>query len=105
MAIFKSGNPTLSEKMFDKSMHLESNMQGTMSVRGAINKFGFLLLMVIAGAAFSWNLQEQGKPQTMVTVMIVGAIAGLITGFVITFKPNLARFLAPLYGLMEGLFI
>ena len=39
MAIFKSGNPTLSEKMFDRSLQLESAAQGTMSVRGAINKF------------------------------------------------------------------
>jgi uncharacterized YccA/Bax inhibitor family protein len=105
MAIYKSGNPTLTQKMFDKSMHLEANMQGTMSVRGAINKFGFLLVMVIAGAAYSWNLFEQGKPDTMYTLMIAGAIGGLITALAITFKPNWAGYLAPLYGLLEGLFI
>ncbi|MDB5211186.1 MAG: Bax inhibitor/YccA family protein [Sediminibacterium sp.] len=74
MAIFKSGNPTLTQKMFDKSMHIEANMQGTMSVRGAINKFGFLMLMVVAGAAYSWHLFEQGQPGTMYTLMITGAI-------------------------------
>jgi uncharacterized YccA/Bax inhibitor family protein len=105
MAIYKSGNPTLTQKMFDKSMHLEANMQGTMSVRGAINKFGFLLVMVIAGAAYTWNLFEQGKPDTMYTLMIVGAIGGLISALAITFKPNWAGYLAPLYGLLEGLFI
>ena len=105
MAIFKSGNPTLTQKMFDKSMHIEANMQGTMSVRGAINKFGFLMLMVIAGAAYNWHVFEQGQPNTMYTLMLTGAIGGLITAIAISFKPNWAGYLAPLYGLLEGLFI
>jgi uncharacterized YccA/Bax inhibitor family protein len=76
--------------MFDKSMHLEANMQGTMSVRGAINKFGFLLLMVIAGAAYSWNLFEQGKPDTMYITDDRRCDRWLITAIAITFKPNWA---------------
>ena len=105
MAIFKSGNPTLTQKMFDKSMSLEANMQGTMSVRGAINKFGFLMVMIIAGAAYNWHLFQEGKGSTMSTLMIVGIIGGLITALAISFKPNWAGYLAPLYGLLEGLFI
>ena len=88
MAIFKSGNPTLTQKMFDKSMHLEANMQGTMSVRGAINKFGFLMVMIIAGAAYNWHMFEQGQTSTMNALMITGIIGGLITANAISFKPN-----------------
>src|SRR6478735_8070209 len=105
MAIFKSGNPTLTQKMFDKSMHLEANMQGTMSVGGAINKFGFLMVMIIAGAAYNWHMFEQGQTSTMNALMITGIIGGLITAIAISFKPNWAGYLAPLYGLLEGLFI
>jgi uncharacterized YccA/Bax inhibitor family protein len=105
MAIFKSGNPTLTQKMFDKSIHLEANMQGTMSVRGAINKFGFLMVMIIAGAAYNWHMFEQGQTSTMNALMITGIIGGLITAIAISFKPNWAGYLAPLYGLLEGLFI
>lgn len=105
MAIFKSGNPTLTEKMFDKSLHIESNMQGTMSVRGTLNKFGFLLLMIIAGAAYSWHLFEQAQTGLMNTLMMVGIFGGLITAIAISFKPNWAPYLAPLYGLLEGLFV
>lgn len=105
MAIFKSGNPTLTQKMFDKSMHVEAGLQGTMSVRGAINKFGFLMLMVIAGAAYNWHLFEQGQSSMVSTLLMVGVFGGLITGIVISFKPNWAGYLAPLYGLLEGLFI
>ena len=105
MSFFKSGNPTLTQKMFDKSMSIEAGVQGTMSVRGAINKFGFLMLMVIAGAGYSWHLFEQGQTATVTTLMFVGIFGGLVTAIAISFKPNWAAYLAPLYGLLEGLFI
>jgi len=105
MAIFKSGNPTLTQKMFDKSASIEADMQGTMSVRGTINKFGFLMIMIIAGAAYNWHLFEDGNRGLMTTLMMVGIFGGLITAIAISFKPNWAGYLAPLYGLLEGLFI
>jgi uncharacterized YccA/Bax inhibitor family protein len=76
-----------------------------MSVRGAINKFGFLMVMIIAGAAYNWHMFEQGQNNTMYALMITGIIGGLITALAISFKPNWAGYLAPLYGLLEGLFI
>ena len=105
MAIFRSGNPTLTEKMFNKSLHLEASAQGVMSVRGAINKFAFLMLMVIAGAAYSWHLFDEFKQDTMNTLMIAGAIGGLVLVLIISFKPTTAPYLAPAYGILEGLFI
>ena len=50
MAIFKSGNPTLTEKIFDKSLHDNASSFGVMSIRGTMQKFGFLLIMVMASA-------------------------------------------------------
>ena len=105
MAIFKSGNPTLTEKMFNKGLSIESDMQGTMSVRGTLNKFGFLLLMVIAGAVYNWHLFQEGQQGMVSTLMMVGIFGGLIAAIAIIFKPNWAGYLAPLYGLLEGLFI
>ncbi len=105
MAIFKSGNPTLTQKMFDKSLSIDADMQGTMSVRGTINKFGFLMLMIIAGAAYNWHMFEEAKQSTVTTLMMVGIFGGLITAIAISFKPNWASYLAPLYALLEGLFI
>jgi len=105
MAIFKSGNPTLTEKMFDKSLELDASLQGSMTVRGAMNKFGFMMIMLIAGAAYNWHLYEEMKQDTMQTLMYVGVFGGLITAIAISFKPNWAPFLAPIYALLEGLFI
>jgi uncharacterized YccA/Bax inhibitor family protein len=105
MAIFKSGNPTLTEKMFDKSLELDASLQGSMTVRGAMNKFGFMMIMLIAGAAYNWHLYEEMKQDTMQTLMYVGVFGGLITAIAIIFKPNWAPFLAPIYALLEGLFV
>ncbi|HWB28052.1 MAG TPA: Bax inhibitor-1/YccA family protein [Chitinophagaceae bacterium] len=105
MALFQSGNPTLSQKIFDKSRTLEGQMNGTMTVRGTINKFGFLLFMVIAGAAYTWNLYYTAQPATMMTFFWVGLIGGLVAALVISFKPNLAKYLAPAYAILEGLVI
>jgi len=105
MSIFKSGNPTLSQKIFEKSIHAEAEAQGTMSVRGAMNKFGFLLIMVIAGAAVTWHQYYSMQQQTMYILMAVGAIGGIISVLAITFKPNWSPYLAPVYGILEGFFI
>lgn len=103
MQLFKSGNPTLTSKIFNTT--IADQQQGVMTARGAMNKFGFLFLMVIAGAAFTWHLYYQGKAETMAPLMLLGIFGGLITAIVITFKQSWAPYLAPLYGLLEGLFI
>lgn len=103
MSLFKSGNPTLSEKMFRKS--LDQSYDGTMTARGAINKFGFLLFMVLGGAAFTWNLFYTGQPSLMTTMMFTGMIGGLIVALITIFKQSWSPFLAPAYGILEGLFL
>ena len=76
-----------------------------MSVRGTINKFGFLLFMVLAGAAYTWYLYYNNQQQTMMTLMWVGIIGGLISVIAISFKPTLAPYLSPAYGILEGFFL
>lgn len=108
MALFESGNPTLSQKIFSRSASELSTE--TMTVRGAINKFGFLLLMVIAGAAFVWHqyytpYSLADAQSSVTTYIMVGVFGGLICALAISFKPNWAPYLAPAYGILEGLFL
>jgi uncharacterized YccA/Bax inhibitor family protein len=106
MSIFRSGNPTLSEKIFNRSLSQEQELSGAMTVRGAINKFGFLLLMVLAGATYTWYLYEKAiDPSVIMPYMWGGLIGGFIVGLVISFKPSWSGFLAPAYGILEGLFL
>jgi uncharacterized YccA/Bax inhibitor family protein len=101
MAIFKSGNPTLTEKTFQKT--LVAYEGEVMTERGTMNKFFMLCLLVIASAAFTWNAFYQGKDVT--SWMWMGAIGGLIVALITVFKPMWASFLAPLYALLEGVFV
>lgn len=101
MELFKSGNPTLTEKMFQSS--LTGDRQDVMTVRGTLNKFGFMFLMVMASAFFSWY--SFGKGVDVTPYMWTGAIGGLIVALVIVFKKTWAPFLAPAYALLEGLFV
>ena len=105
MSLFKSGNPTLTDKIFQKSLNTQGEFEGTMTVRGTINKFGFLMLTVIAGAAYTWQLYTSGQQKLMMTLMMVGVFGGLIAAIAIAIKPKWAPFLAPAYGILEGLFI
>lgn len=103
MALFESGNPTLSQKIFSRTAQDISGE--VMTVRGSINKFGFLLFMVIGGAAYTWHLYYSFAQQTMMTFLWVGMIGGLIAAIAMSFKPTWSPYLAPAYGLMEGFFL
>jgi uncharacterized YccA/Bax inhibitor family protein len=101
MAIFKSGNPALNEKIFQNTGVISGG--DTMTEKGTLNKFFFLSLMVMASASFTWKAYYEGKD--IMGWMIGGAIGGLIVAFVIAFKKEWASYLTPLYGLLEGVFI
>src|ERR1700722_15410961 len=100
MAIFNSSNPTLSEKIFTRS--LEDRDLGTMTVRGSIQKFGFLMILVLAGAAYTWKLYYSFKVPTMMTLFYIGLFGGMACGLVTSFVPRLAKYLSPAYALLEG---
>ncbi len=101
MSIFKSGNPTLSEKQFQQTVFVQDGQQ--MTVNGTMNKFGFLMLMLSAGAFFAWNWEAQGK--NIMPLVLTGTIGGLIVAIVIMFKKSWSGFLAPAYALLQGLFV
>jgi len=101
MDLFKSGNPALSEKQFQSTVFVDSN--NSMTVRGTMNKFGFLMLMVMGAAFFAWNWFDAGK--NVMPLAIGGAIGGFVVALVIIFKKEWSGFLAPAYALLEGLFV
>lgn len=105
MSLFKSGNPTLSEKRFSSTAISDVLVynENAMTINGTLQKFGFLFLMVMATSFYSWKEYAEGG--NVVPMIWTGAIGGLIVAVVLVFKPNLSPFLAPLYALLQGLFI
>ena len=104
MALFKSGNPTLSEKRFnDTVLDQVVTHENAMTVRGTLNKFGFLFLMVMGTAFYSWKeFAGGGNVQPLIWI---GALGGLVVAIVIMFKKEWSPYLAPAYALLEGLFV
>ena len=91
MAFFKSGNPALQEKMFQNTIIIPG--QDSMTKRGALNKFFFLFLMVLASASFTWSAFYRNVD--VMPWMIGSAIGGLVVAFAIIFKKEWAPYLAP----------
>lgn len=78
----------------------------TMTVQGAVNKAGILMVLLLAGAAWTWNLFFSTMDGAVLAPYIYGgAIAGFILALVTIFKPNISSYTAPLYALAEGLFL
>lgn len=100
MGIFKSGNPVISEKSFEKVFRSEGDV---MTVRGTVNKFGLMFIMVLGAASFTWSLFYKGV--NVMPWMWGSMIGGLILALIITFKKTWAPYLALGYALMEGLFL
>lgn len=98
------GNPVLSEQIFKKSAQADST--GVMTVGGTATKTLLLLLMVIAGAAYTWKIYYEAiDPSSIQGWMIGGAIGGFILAMIISFVPKTAPFLSPIYAAAEGLFL
>ncbi|MEO5995641.1 MAG: Bax inhibitor-1/YccA family protein [Chitinophagaceae bacterium] len=101
MAILNSGNPALNDKTFQGGYSLSESE--VMTERGTLNKFFMLCILVIASASFTWSAATQGKDIT--SWIWIGALGGLGVAIVTIFKPMWASFLAPIYALLEGLFV
>lgn len=102
MPLFKSSNPTLSEKAFGSKL---GAYEGTerMTVQGTLTKFGISLLLLLSSAAFTWKAFFEGKDIS--SWIMIAAIAGIVVAFVNVFKPNLSTYLAPAYALIQGLVV
>jgi len=102
MAIFKSGNPALGEKVFEKTI-IGAASDEVMTERGTMNKFFMLCLLVVASASLTWSAFYQGKDVS--SWIWISLIGGFIVAMVTIFKPVWASFTAPLYALIEGVFL
>jgi uncharacterized YccA/Bax inhibitor family protein len=101
MSLFNSSNPTLTEKSFNRSMAIPG--MDTMTVKGTLNRFGFLFLMVMASSFYVWNEASVGN--SVQGYIMGGAIGGLVLALVLIFKQQWAQYLAPAYALLEGLVV
>ncbi len=97
----RTANPALNEKTFRSAGAYSAR---SMTINGTVNKTGILLFLVVCGAAFTWNLFTKNSAAAMPWLM-GGAIGGFVVALVTCFKQSWAPVTAPLYAVLEGLFL
>jgi uncharacterized YccA/Bax inhibitor family protein len=90
----ESRNPAFRKNTFT----FADTESGSMTMSGAINKAGFLFVLLMIGAVIGWNLESA-------LVMLVGGVGGMIAAFTAIFKRTTAPYTAPVYAVLEGLFL
>jgi uncharacterized YccA/Bax inhibitor family protein len=102
MAIFNSknsSNPFLKESAMRKATFpMAGTEQKTMTIKGAIDKTLILFGIMMITSYISYTIPSN-------IFLFTGAIGGLIAVVVASFKQELSPFLAPIYALLEGLFL
>ena len=107
----RSGNPALKDNTFLDlgSGTLVQGDAGAMTLNGAVNKTAILLVLTLAGAMFTWAqfsaAMAAGNPGAVMPYVWGGAIGGFIVALVTVFKKQWAPITAPLYAVLEGLFL
>jgi uncharacterized YccA/Bax inhibitor family protein len=79
----------------------------TMTVNGTVTATGVLLVLLVGAGVFGWNSVEV-DPLGQVQLpgwMFLAWIATIGVGILTAFKPDLARFTAPLYALITGTWV
>jgi uncharacterized YccA/Bax inhibitor family protein len=98
----RTGNPTLSENTFR-----EVAVGGSaMTLGGTVNKTALLLFGVVATAALSWRRTVGTEdPSELMPYILIGGLGGFIVALVTIFKKDWSPVTAPLYAVLEGLFL
>lgn len=82
-----------------------------MTVNGTISATATLLVLLLVAAVFGWYRTEtveidgQSFVSGIPALAWVGMIVGIGLTFLLMFKPQLARFVAPVYAIAEGFFV
>ncbi|HXM94945.1 MAG TPA: Bax inhibitor-1/YccA family protein [Candidatus Dormibacteraeota bacterium] len=95
----RTSNPALNEKVFKGQVVTGE----AMTLQGAVNKTGLLLLCVVATAAWTWGMSHSNTPDEALPWMMGGLVGGFIMALVTIFKKEWSPVTAPIYALLEGL--
>ncbi len=103
MNIRRSANPVLTKSVFSTAR--EKAGVETMTIRGTVNKVFLMLLLVVLGAGYTWKFMGTGNISAMQTYMLIGGIGGFITALITVFKMSWSPITAPVYSVLQGLFL
>ena len=98
----RSGNPVLKDSTFE----IPHVIGERMTVSGTVNKTAMLLALTMITAVYTWGrFNQTHDPASVQGLMIIGLVGGLIVAMITVFKTQAAPYTAPVYALLEGLFL
>lgn len=101
----RTSNPTFGNNTFSVP-GARAGFGEAMTVNGTIMKTVILLLCAVLTAGWTWNrFMTTQDPAEAGGLAMVGAIGGFIVALVTTFKKDWSPVTAPIYALLEGLFL
>lgn len=98
----RTSNPIFNKRF--EAMAQNTSSSGTMSISGTIDKSVILFFLVLISASFTWN-RYLDESVSISALMTIGMIGGFIAAMATIFKPTWAPVTAPIYALLEGLFL
>jgi len=103
----RSGNPALKPSTFlDLGTGTVTDVRGgAMTLNGTVNRTAMLLVLTLAGALYTWNIFFTGGAANLMPYVLVGGLGGFVVAMATIFKKTWAPITAPLYAVLEGLFI
>ncbi len=109
MAMMRSGNPTLRAQTF-AGVPRAATAAEAMTIQGTVNRAGFLLLLVLVTAGWTWSKffaagGVEAGAEVVAPYLWGGLLGGLVFALVTVFKKTWAKVTAPVYALLEGLFL
>ena len=93
--MFRTSNPTMKEKFFTRDAAYSGP---AMTLRGTIGKSFLLFAILLVSAVAGWQMAN-------IVVAIGTALLGLGLAVVISFKRDWSPVLAPVYAIVEGVFV
>ncbi|KAA3613875.1 MAG: hypothetical protein DWQ05_16500 [Calditrichaeota bacterium] len=98
----RGSNPIFNSQKFGARVHAVDE-SAVMTIQGTMNKTMVLLFLAFFAAAFTWEQYFSGNESP--GLLMFGLFGGLIAAMATIFKPNWSPISAPIYAILEGLFL
>lgn len=104
--MMRSANPALADDTF-RSVGQVNDRNEVMTAQGVVYKTALLLFLVVLSAGWTWMhfIKSGSDVASVSSLMMIGVFGGLAVALVTIFKKQWSAYTAPVYALLEGLFI
>ncbi len=102
--MMRTANPALRAEVFQRLVFSTANAQ-QMTVQGTVNRTFILLGLVLLSSTFIWLNYAAQNMGLVMGLGITGALGGFVLSLVTLFKKEWSPITAPVYAVMQGLFL